>query len=309
MTTAKIDPTDATPSRLTGMALIIVSSVLISFGGLTSRYIEVADAWQINFHRALSTAAVVGVILLFRYRGAIIGKIAGIGVAGLMGSLLLTGAGAAFMQAITSTTVANTLFTLSAIPFFTAALARIFLGEKVTKVTLITMIVAAIGVGVMVGGGISGGSLYGNVMALVTAIGFSGFAVIVRRYRHIDMLPVVMVTGLMLATLSFGVKGGDVAVPMWDFWMCFIWGGILSGIGNTMFVMAARSLLAAEVTLFMLLEFSLGPLWVWIFVNETPTVWTLMGGVIVILAVLARGVDEIQNSRRRPKRGRLAGPP
>lgn len=300
-------PDNPAPSRLTGMTLIIVSSVMISFGGLTSRYIEAADASQINVYRSLSLAAVVGVILLIRYRGGVWSKITGIGLAGLGGAIMLTAAGAAFMQAITTTTVANTLFTLSAIPFITAAMAWIFLKEKVSRVTLITMALAAVGVGVMVGGGLSGGSLYGNVMALITAVGFSGFAVIVRRYRHIDMLPVLLVNGLLLGGMSILIKGGDIQVSMWDFWMCFIWGGVLSGLGNVMFVLAARALLAAEVTLFMLLEFSLGPLWVWIFVNETPSAWTLVGGGIVMVAVLARGLNEIQTSRR-PKRGRIAGP-
>lgn len=289
------------------MTLIIVSSIMISFGGLTSRYIEGADASQINVYRSLSLAAVVGVILVIRYRGDVWRKIAGIGLPGLGGAVMLTVAGAAFMQAITTTTVANTLFTLSAIPFITAGLARIFLGERVGRVTLITMALAAVGVGVMVGGGLSGGSLYGNVMALITALGFSGFAVVVRRYRHIDMLPVLLVNGLLLCGMSILIKGGEIQVSMWDFWMCFIWGGVLSGLGNVMFVMAARALLAAEVTLFMLLEFSLGPLWVWIFVNETPSVWTLVGGGIVMTAVLARGLTEIQSSRRL-KRGRIAGP-
>ncbi len=294
--------------RLTGMALIIICSVGISFGGLISRYIEDADAWQINIHRSLSTIAVVAAVFLFRYRGRVGGRLREIGRPGLLGAGLLTIAGIAFMQAITTTTVANTLFTLSAIPFFTAALAWVFLRESLSSVTVVTMIAAAAGVGVMLVEGVGGGSLYGNAMALITAIGFSGYAVIVRRYRRIDMIPALLLSAIMLCAISLLLRIGDWSVSWWDFAMCFIWGGLLSGIGNILFIAASRYLYAAEVTLFMLLEFALGPVWVWLFVNETPTAWTLAGGSIIMTAVVARTAYQVRVSRRVAARGRLAGP-
>jgi len=294
--------------RLFAMGLMVISSVMISFGGLISRYIEVADAWQINIYRSGSIFAVVLGILVFQYRGQVVVKITKIGRPGLVGGTLLAIAGMAFMQALTTTTVANALFTLSAIPFFTAGLAWVFLREALTRVTLITMAAAAVGVGIMVGGGIGGGSLYGNAMALITAIGFAGFAVIVRKYRHIDMLPTMLVSGLILAIVAGIVRYDALWVGWYDFVLCFIWGGILSGIGNVMFVVATRHLMAAEVTLFMLLEFSLGPLWVWIFVNETPTTYTLAGGILIMSAVALRALHERRTSQRALKRGRLAGP-
>jgi len=174
--------------RLKGMVLVVISSVGISFGGLISRYIENADASQINIHRSLSTAIIVAAVLLFRYRGNVVGRIVQIGRPGLLGSFLLTIAGIAFMQAITTTTVANTLFTLSAIPFITAALAWVFLREGLDNITIVTMIGAAAGVGVMLAEGAVGGSLYGNAMAVVTAVFFSGYAVIIRGHRHVDKI-------------------------------------------------------------------------------------------------------------------------
>ncbi|MBT6544286.1 MAG: hypothetical protein HOL77_09455 [Rhodobacteraceae bacterium] len=67
----------------------------------------------------------------------------------------------------------------------------------------------------------------------------------------------------------------------------------MSATVNTLFVIASKHLFAAELTLFMLLEFTLGPIWVWIFVNEVPTNWTLIGGIIVILAVLVKSAAEL----------------
>jgi drug/metabolite transporter (DMT)-like permease len=176
------------PRRLFAMTLMVVSSVLISFGGLIIRNMEQADTWQINFYRALALLSSIALILAFQHRRNTLATIRKIGRPGLLGGGLLAVAGITFLQALTHTTVANTLFTLSAIPFITAALARIFLKETLQRATLLTMLLAAVGIIAMVAEGIGLGSGYGNAMALVTAFGFAGFAVIVRHNRRIDML-------------------------------------------------------------------------------------------------------------------------
>ena len=293
--------------RLLGMVLLIISSVGISFGGLISRNLEAADAWQINIHKSYSTALVVIIILLFRYRGCVVGQMKQIGRPGLLGACLLTIVGITFMQAFTTTTVANTLFMLSAIPFVTAALGWIFLHESLNRVTIITMIAASAGIGVMLVEGIGGGSMYGNLMALITTIGFSGYAVILRLNRNVDMLPAFLLATIMLCIVALGMKIGDWSVSWWDLALCFIWGGVLSGIGNILFIIAARYLYAAEITLFMLLEFALGPLWVWLFVNEVPSRWTLVGGSLIMSAVIARTIYQVSVSNRRGACGSLTG--
>ena len=217
---------------------------------------------------------------------------------------MLAGAGICFLQAITNTTVANTLFTLSAIPFFTAAFAWLFLQEPLRPSTLLTMVFAALGIGVMMLDGLGGGSLYGNLMALSTALCFSGFAVVVRRHRGVDMLPTLMISGLLIIPIAIAMRWGDLVIPVHDILLCFLLGGVLSGIGNALFITASRHLAAAELTLFMLLEFALGPIWVWIFINEVPTGLTVTGGTIVILAVTVRALFELQRSTARLRRGR-----
>ena len=284
--------------RLRGMILVTISSFGISFGGLISRQIEDADAWQINIHRSLATVVVVVMIFLFRHRHNAVERVVQIGWPGIFGALSMTVAGVAFMQAITTTTVANTLFTLSSIPFITAALAWVFLREHLTRVTLATMMVAACGVGVMLADGVGGGSLYGNAMALVTAVGFSGYAVIIRRHRSVDMMPAYILSSLLVCLIALVLRLDDWAISWWDFAMCFIWGGLLSGIGNILFIVATRYLYAAEVTLFMLLEFSLGPIWVWWFVGEAPTVLALGGGALIMSAVLIRTLYQVRETKR-----------
>ncbi len=286
------------------MGLMVVSSVLISFGGLILRNIEAADAWQINLYRSLAFMVVVTMVLMFQYRRDTVVRIRAIGRPGLLGGVLLAVAGIAFIQALTHTTVANTLFTLSAIPFITAALAWVLLKERMGRATLVTMLVAALGIFVMVAEGVGTGSGYGNAMALLTALCFSGFAIIVRRHRRIDMKPTLLVSGTIIALAAFAARFDDLGVSLNDLLLCFLWGGVLSGFANAIFVVASRHLVAAEVTLFMLLEFALGPVWVWLFVAEAPTRWTLVGGVLVIASVSLRTVLELRGRRRHSKRGR-----
>jgi len=298
----------APPRRLFAMTLMVVSSIVISFGGLVLRNIEHADPWQINVYRALAIFGVVSLILFFQHGRGTLAQVRKIGRPGVLGGLLLALAGITFLQALTHTTVANTLFTMGAIPFITAALARIFLRESLRRATLVTMLIAAVGIAVMVGGGIGLGSGYGNAMALVTACGFAGFAVIVRRNRRVDMLPTILVSSSAICLVSVAVRFDDLGITLEDLLLCLLWGGGLSGLANWMFIVASRHLVAAEVTLFMLLEFSLGPLWVWLFAGEVPSEWTLFGGLLVIAAVALRAGLELRDSGRRRRALRRGRP-
>ena len=138
-----------TPRRLYAMLLMIASSIVISFGGLIIRHIETADTWQINFYRSIAFASAIGVFLIFRYGKSTLRQFGSIGRSGVFAGCLLALAGIAFLQAITNTTVAATLFTLSSIPFITGVFAWIFLSEKIKQTTLISMICAATGILIM----------------------------------------------------------------------------------------------------------------------------------------------------------------
>ncbi len=291
-------PDTSAPQRTQAMALMIFSSVLISFGGLFIRLMREADVWQISFYRSLALIGAVCLLMCWRYGNKAPAVTRAIGRPGVLAGVFGAGATMCFLQSVTNTTVANTLFMLSAIPFITAALAWLILGETLRRTTLITMFCAMTGIGVMVAGGIGQGSLYGNVMGLVTALSFSCFAIIVRRHRTVEMLPVLMVSGSLVAGLSLIMRWGDLSIPWHDIGLCIIIGGVLSGGANTLFLLAARHLVAAELTLIMLLEFALGPLWVWLFLNEVPVAATILGGMILISSVGARALIELKRARQ-----------
>ncbi len=177
---------------------------------------------------------------------------------------------------------------LGAIPFFSAVLAWGFLAERPNRSTLVAMLVAFAGITVMLGEGFASGSMYGNLMAVLTAFCFSVYTVLMRRNRHIDMLPTLLVSTILIMVTVAIIRHGQLGISRNDFLLCMLWGGVLSGFTSVCFIVASRQIAAAELTLFMLLEFALGPIWVWLFVNEVPSRWTLLGGALVIVAVFLR---------------------
>ena len=275
------------------MLIMIAGSVAISFGGLVQRNLEVADAWQTIFYRSLGMLIAMVIIIAVRYRGRVISTTTGVGRMGLLGGALLSVAGITFVQSLTHTTIANALFILGAIPFFAALFARVLLGERLRRTTLFTMLGAASGLGIMVVHGINAGSGFGNAMALITSVSFALYAIIVRYKRQTEMLPVMLISSAIVIAITLLVKAGDVALPLRDILLCLFWGGCLSGFVNWAFIFASRHLAAAEVTLIMLLEFALGPVWVWMFIGETPSFATVLGGSLIIFAVALRAIFEL----------------
>jgi len=221
-----------------------------------------------------------------------------VGRFGILAGVLLAGAGISFIQAFAHTTIANALFIFGAIPFFAALLARLFLGERLRRSTLVTMLFAGSGLALMVFNGINIGSGFGNLMALATALCFAGYAVVVRYRRRVEMLPTLLIGSALIIAVSLPASGGNLALPLHDILLCLFWGGCLSGFVNWTFIIASRHLAAAEVTLLMLIEFALGPVWVWWFIGETPNRWTLIGGSVIITSVAVRAILELINKPR-----------
>jgi drug/metabolite transporter (DMT)-like permease len=275
------------------MLLMALGSTAISFGGLVQRNLEVATTWQINIYRSLGLIVAIAAIVAIQNRGRFFDTLLSVGRYGILAGVLLAGAGISFIQAFAHTTIANALFIFGAIPFFAALLARLFLGERLRRSTLVTMLFAGVGLGLMVFNGISVGSGFGNLMALATALCFAGYAVVVRYRRRVEMLPTLLIGSALIIAVSLPASGGELALPWNDILLCLFWGGCLSGFVNWTFIVASRHLAAAEVTLLMLIEFALGPVWVWWFIGETPSGWTLIGGSVIITSVALRAILEL----------------
>jgi len=286
-------------NRNLSILLLIAGSVGISFGGLIMRNISIADPWQIAFYRGLAFLFPITLILFHQHGLGIVTNIKKIGYPGMVGGFLLMLANLLFIQALANTSIANALFTLSSIPFITAILAFIFLKEKLSLRTIIIIFFAFMGIFIMIKDGLVSGGFCGNILAFVCAICFSGFVIILRKSRNIDMMPVNLISCVLVLIVSFVISLGDMNVPIQDILLCFLWGGVLMIFVHSVFIFSTRYLLASEATFFMLLEFSLGPFWVWIFLNEAISHETFYGGIIVIVSVAVYSLLEIKNTKIR----------
>ena len=284
-------------NRKLSILFLITGSVSMSFGGLIMRNITNADAWQIAFYRALSFIFLITLILFKKYKFSIVSKIKIIGFAGVMGSFFLMLANFLIIQAYANTSIANTSLTLSATPFITAGLAYIFLKEKLSLRTFLIMIVALFGIFIMINEGLETGSFYGNLMALGCAFCSSGFVILVRKFRNTDMLPTLFISGMMMVVVSFVLSLENLTISIHDSFLCFLWGGIVTVFASIVFMYSIRFLYASEVTFFMLLEITLSPFWVWIFLNETISQETFFGGIVVILSLTVHSFIEIYISK------------
>ena len=276
--------------RLLSILLMTIGSVAISFNGLVLRNIETADDWTIIFYRALSFSITIFIYLFFIHKKRIFKKIIQIGISGLIGGFVLGISNVCFILSMTSTSVANTVFTISLIPFITALFSLLILKEKLAQITVYTMIAAFFGVLMMFYGSLKIGELWGNMLALMTAISFSIYTIIIRSNKNIDMLPCLLISGIMAMGLTSFQNVGSLQISTHDFFLCFLLGGVLSGFVNCCFVFATRHLIAAEATLFFFIEIALSPFWVWLFLNEIISPNTLTGGIIILFSILIRAL-------------------
>jgi DME family drug/metabolite transporter len=273
-----------------GVVMVMAAGALWSLGGLMVRSMGEAGAWQILFVRSAAVALAVLAVLLWRYGGGCLREIRRAGWLAVLAGALLGAGFCGFILALMHTTVANAVLMLSASPLLTAVLGWLLLGEAVRRATWLAMAVALIGVAVMVGGGIVAGAWFGNLMALMATAGFSGFAVALRRGRGGDMLPAVLWAGLLSALVAALMAPGlsmtlrDVALS------AFMGAGLITG-GMMLFTAGSRTVPSAELALLALTEVVLGPLWVWLAYAEVPHVLTLLGGALVLAAVVGRALS------------------
>ena len=291
-------------SRFQGSIVILSCGVAFSFGALTFRYLEEADAWQYLFVRGASAALVSIVIILGMGRNpfkSVIEAGSAQVIAGLvMGSLFIL-----YVVALSRVTAAFVLLVQSTSPFYAALFARFFLKESLTRDTGIAMFFSLIGVGVMVGGGLEGGDTVGVVLSVVLSVALGGYTVLVRSSPARDPGVPTVVGGSASALVAGLVAGFGPGLEMSgnDMFMAFIGGGILIGAFTPFWNYAHRFVPSADISLLLISEIVAAPLWVWIWVDETPRTETLVGGAICLTSVVwltlraSRGNEDQQFER------------
>lgn len=277
-----------------GMVLVVLAGILWSSQGLIFRQIDSAGTWAVLFWRSVGMVPVLLTFLIWRAGGSPLPAIRAVGLAGVLGGIGLVGAFGGAIYSIQATTIANAVFLFAASPFLTALIGWAVLGERVRPETWAAMGVAMAGIFVMVRDGLEGGALAGNVAALLSALGFAVFTVSLRWRGLADTLPSVLLGGIFsiaVGALLAGHLGQTLAVPLPDaLWSMAMGAGTLSG-GMVLYTLGSRVVPAAELALLSNIEVMLAPLWVWLFLNETASAATFMGGAILLVAVTMNGLS------------------
>ena len=284
-------------SKLPGPLLIFFGAFCLSFGGLIVKSFEGSTLWQILFWRQVFFVAVVTIFLIVNYKKDVINKIYISGIPGLIGGIILGIGFSSYVFAMYNTTVANTNFIIQTQTIFLAIFGYFFLKEKISKITLISIILAISGLILMLGNTISIGQMSGNLVAFVMPITFATLILIVRKYPHVDMVPLQLVAGIVAMIIGF-LASSKISISFHDIFLAFLSGTFQIGLGFILITIGARKTLSAMVGIIMLTEAILGPLWAWLFVNENPSFYVLVGGGIIIFAVFLQFVSTLTKENK-----------
>ena len=298
---------DAVASYARGVRLVLTATLFWSLAGLVIRLMEEAVGWQIIFWRGLSLGFTVLTLLAIQHRGRLWSLVRNAGWPAFWAGFFSSTAGMFYVMALGEITVANALLMTAMSPFVAALVARLTMGEPVARTTLIAMSIAAVGITIMVQGAVARGLLLGNLLAFGSAVSFGLFGVMLRRGRRNDMMPAVLAAAsitTVVAGWALLVQGMLQAAPLdrfdlpWrDLLLCVFLGAVQQGVGTTSFTKGSRFIPAAHLQLFAMTELILAPLWTWLFVAEVPASTTLLGGSIVVLALLVQARAGLRPAR------------
>jgi len=271
-------------SKLPGPLLVFLGACSLSFGGLIVKSFEGSTLWQILFWRQFFFIIIVSFFLVVTYKKDIFKAIYKSGLPGLVGGIVLGCGFSGYVFAMYNTTVANTNFIIQTQAVFLAIFGYVFLKEKISKITFVSIILAILGLIIMLGNSLSPGQMSGNIVAFTMPITFAVLILIVRKYPHVDMVPLQLVAGIVAMFIGylFSVK---ISISTHDIFLAFLAGFFQIGLGFIFITIGARKTLSAMVGIIMLTEAVLGPFWAWLFINENPPFFVLIGGAIIISAV------------------------
>ena len=280
-------------SKAQAMGLILLGATFMSFVGLLMRLIEAADGFQILAYRSITLAGMVALVACLRRRVGPGRFLAGLDRSDLTMGLALAVAFTAYVFAMLNTSVASTLFILSISPLCAALLAWVWIGERPSRLTLASMGLAVLGVGLMVRDGADLGRSLGNLYAFVSASAFALMLTLARRSGKPDVLGGTFLGGvfcLLIGAACALTLGGGLAVGARDLAIMLAMGGFTIGIGIALVTWGTGYVPAAEVSLLVLLESVLGPVWVWLFVSEEMSAAEIAGGALVLASVAAQAL-------------------
>ncbi len=282
MTTATV-ALEASRRRRRGQIYVALAAVAWSSAGVLQRQLTLDTPTQVFGRAAFAALALLAYVAVVE-RGRVVQAFRSVGLAGIAVALCVATASAGFITALNHTSVARLLFILAVSPVLAALIAWLALGEPVTRRTILAMALALAGVALMLGSP-GEGSLVGDGLALLVALAFARMIVITRWRHDVSMAPATCLSQVLLVA-AFAAFASPADINADDTgWLAALGIGQI-GLGFVLLSIGARLIPAVQVGLITLLEVVLGPLWVWLALDERPSTLTLVGGAVVIVAIV-----------------------
>jgi drug/metabolite transporter (DMT)-like permease len=281
---------------LLGFFLVVLSGLIWSFGAPLVRLLEDADSFRLQYllYRGLIITSVILIFILFREGKNFFHTFRRIDSWSLIGSLVMSATFFGWIYALTTTTVAITLLMLAVSPVLSAFLGYLVLGERLSRSTLINMLIVAIGITIMVWDTDKSTTILGVIYGFFVALGFSIYTITIRKNPEVPKLLTPALAGffcMIWASILIVVTGGSFEMPSVNIGISMTH-GLVVGLGLILYGLGAKYLPSGELVMLSLLEVVLGIFWAWLpalGINEVPTRNTLIGGLAILVAIILQG--------------------
>ena len=281
--------------RRAGFALVIAAAVAWSTAPFFTRLLPF-DSWTILFWRGLFGGGCIALFLVVTGGRAGFRSLIGMRANGWLVAGLSTLAMVTFIPALQFTSVANVAIIIAAQPFAAAAIAWIWLGEKASARTLLASLAALGGVAIVMSGAGGGTDYRGIGLACLMLLAISAMTVAIRKHKETSMVAAAAVSNFLGCAVSIPFAHSIGSVAPTDILVLAMFGLLQVGLGLTFFALGSRLLPSGQASLIATLETPLMPFWVWLAFQEIPSIRALIGGALVLGAVIA---DIMGDSRAR----------
>ncbi len=285
--------TPASQHRL-GLIFVGLAALCWSQSGVFARIIS-ADLMTLLFWRGLFSGTAVFLFYCISVKRFAIADFKSVGWPGLLVACFSALSMISGIGALRFGSVADAMVIYATVPFITAALAYLVFGERTRLSTIMASLVALIGVTVMMLGADWSGGLFGKGLAVLMTLGMAGCSVVMRRHRDLPMMLALALSAWLVSAVTFSFVD-SFAVSRQDLLLIGMFGVLQNAAGLALYSLGTKRIPAAEATLVAALEVPFTPLWVWLLLNETPLIYTLIGGAIVMVALFTHIFGEFKRS-------------
>jgi drug/metabolite transporter (DMT)-like permease len=280
-----------------GLLLTALGVLFLSPDTLLIRLVDM-DVWNLAVWRSILQAIGLTVLVVAFYGRNAPKAFWSIGATGFAIAVIFSGNTVAFLAAVQHTEVANVLVILASAPIFAAFMSLVLLKETVAPRTWVAIVVIFAGISLIMWDGLDRGTGFGDAMALLATVLLAGKFTMLRHQRHIDMIPALALSGVVCAGFAAMVQAPTLPSGEQNLWLLLMGFAVVTP-AVALISVGPRFISAPEVSLLMLLETVLGPLWVWLVISETPTPLAIVGGAIVVTALMAHSAVGLRRVRER----------